>query len=426
MREPTGTRAALAVYTQPRLVAVLLMGFASGLPFALTTSTLGVWLTESGRSFTSIGLFGLVGLPYSLKFIWAPLVDRLTLPMLTRRLGRRRSWLIATEICLITSIVGLGMSDPSGKLAATAGWAVAVGFFSASQDIVIDAYRVELLAAAEQGAGAAATQFGYRLGLLASGAGALYAATSFGWAGAYELMAVLMLIGAATALATPEPAVTEGVPPGHWFETAVLLPFRDFLRHGDWLMILLFILFYRLGSAVADHMAAPFYISLGFSRNEYAGISKVFGVLAAMGGVALGGIAVYRLGAMRALLLGGVLQIISNLTYIVQNWAGHDLFALACTIGVENVSAGMCGAAFVAYLSGLCNRAYTATQYALLSALAPVAYRLFGSAGGAIVDWIGWTPFFVLSASLVLPSLILLLWLMHRHQPGSIAVPISS
>jgi PAT family beta-lactamase induction signal transducer AmpG len=416
---PAGRRgrasSTLALYTRPRLLAVLVMGFASGLPFALTASTLSIHLAKAGLSLSSIGAFSLVGLAYSLKFIWAPLFDHVSLPGFTALLGRRRSWLIAIELCLIAAILGLGFSDPVDDLRVTALWAVAVAFLSATQDIVIDAYRVELLSDAEQGAGAAATQFGYRIGLLASGAGALYIAAGYDWAAAHEVMAALMLTGIVAALLTPEPERVTDPAAGAWFDTTILAPFRDFLRHHDWILILLFILLYRLGSAVADHMAPPFYISLGFSQTEYANVSKLFGVAASLLGVSLGGILVYRWGVMTALLVGALLQIVSDLTYIVQYWAGHDIATLTVTIGIESVSAGICGAAFVAFLSGLCNRAHTATQYALLTALASLTYRIFGSTGGLIVDRIGWVPFFMLSASFVLPALGLLGWIMRNQ-----------
>jgi PAT family beta-lactamase induction signal transducer AmpG len=393
---------------------VLLMGFSSGLPFLLSGGTLKIWLTEAHLSFTDIGLFSLVGLSYSLKFFWAPLLDRMPVPLLGPWLGRRRSWLVLLQVGLIIALIGLGATDPSVDLRRTALWAIAVAFFSASQDVVIDAYRIELLKAAEQGAGAAATQIGYRFGLIAAGAGALYLASGFGWQASFTVMAVLVPIGGIAALLGPQPP--EAVPaPGFWLQTAVVDPFADFIRrHPAWPALLLFIPLYRFGDAVAGEMAPSFYIWLGFTKAEYASVSKLFGIIAALTGVSLGGVMVYRLGVMKALLLGGVLQILANLTYVVQLWAGHDLPVLFVTIGIEQLTAGLCGAAFVAFLSGLCSPAYTATQYALLSALFGFAYRSLGSAGGIVVDKLGWAPFFVLSAVLVLPSIALLLWLMHR------------
>ena len=247
--------------------------------------------------------------------------------------------------------------------------AVVVAFFSASQDIVIDAFRVELLADREQGAGAAATQVGYRIGMLASGAGALYLASAFGWRGAYMVMACLVVVGMAAVLLTREPD-TARPPRENWLRAAIVEPFADFMTRNDWLVILLFVVLYKTGDAVAGWMAGPFYISIGFDKVEIASISKVFGLVASMAGVIFGGWLVLRVGIMRALLIGGVVQALSNLAYIAQLWAGHDIGMLAVTIATENVTGGIGSAAFVAYLSRLCNPAFTATQYALLSALA--------------------------------------------------------
>jgi PAT family beta-lactamase induction signal transducer AmpG len=297
----------------------------------------------------------------------------------------------------------------------TALLAVLVAFFSASQDIVVDAYRVELLAEEEQGAGAAATQFGYRLGMIASGAGALYAAQAFGWPGAYLTMAALMVVGMATVLATPEPVVDQ--PPRGGFVATVIAPFRDFARHPRWAVILLFVLVYKMADAVTGHYAGPLYLSLGFSKIEIANISKVFGIMATIAGVALGGSLVYRYGTIRTLFLGALLQMGSNAMYVLQALAGHDLTVLTATIAFENIAGGIGSAAFVAYLSALCSRSYTATQYALLSALAAFARNFFVSAGGAAADWLGWLWFFVFSVGLPLPGLALLAWLALRTRP---------
>lgn len=418
MSEPSAVPAAgLALYLRPRLLAVLFMGFASGLPLALTGATLAFWLSDEKVSLASIGFFILVTTSYNFKFAWAPLLDRVAVPVLTRRLGRRRSWAIVIQAALILSILGLGTSDPAGHLVTTALWAVAVAFFSASQDIVIDAYRVELLAEAEQGAGAAATQLGYRVGMIASGAGALYAAEAWGWPGAYAVMAALMLVGMATVLLTPEPDVVEPPPPegvADWIERAMVAPFLDFLERRGALLILAFVTLYNLGDATAGHMAGVFYREMGFTKPEIADISKIFGVIASVVGISLGGLIVYRLGIMRALMVCGVAKMASNLMYVAQAQAGHDLGMLTLTIGVENVAGGMASSAFVAYLSRLCSPAYTATQYALLSALATLARTTLSSGGGEFAQWYGWTPFFLLSVGLGLPGLALLAWLMRR------------
>jgi len=404
------------VYRDRRMLAILCMGFASGLPLALTGSTFAIWLEEAHVPLTAIGLFANVGLAYTLKFLWAPVVDRVRLPFLTGGLGRRRSWAVAIEAALAAALMALGALDPGrSPLLLLFLCAALVAFLSASQDIVIDAYRVELLDERQQGAGAAATQVGYRVGMVASTAGALYLASYFGWFAAYVAMAALLFIGMASVLMTREPDVP--MPPRASFESAVAAPFAEFARRDYALAILAFVVLYKLGDALAGWMSNPFYIILGFSKIEIANVAKVFGLAASVAGVVAGGSVVYRIGIMPALLVCGVLQMLSNLMYVVQLWAGPDPTVLALTIAVENVTGGMSSAAFVAYLSRLCNPAFTATQYALLSALAAAPRTLFTASGGFLVERMGWAPFFVLATCLCLPSLLLLLWLMRTPHP---------
>jgi PAT family beta-lactamase induction signal transducer AmpG len=402
------------LYAEPRLLAVMLMGFASGLPLALTGATLSLWLAESKVSLASIGFFSLATLSYNLKFLWAPVLDRGRVPILTRLLGRRRSWALVIQAGLIVSILGLGSTDPAHALVTTAAWAVAVAFWSATQDSVIDAYRVELLTESEQGAGAAATQLGYRLGMLASGAGAYLTANAWGWQGAYAVMAALMLIGVATILLTPEPNIIPAPATTKRGLADLMEPIGEFMTRRDWLAILAFTALYSLGDATAAHLSTPFYVQLGFTKIELAEISKVFGVGATLVGISVGGIVVYRLGIMRALLVIGIAKMAANLTYLAQYQAGHSLPMLTMTVGVENLVMGMAGSAFIAYLSKLCTSAYTATQYALLSALATLARTTLSSWSGVFAQVFGWTPFFLLSVALALPGLALLLWLMRR------------
>ena len=422
-----GWFSSLKVYREPRLVAVLLMGFSSGLPLALTFATLSFRLAEKGVSRTEIGLFALVGVPYSVKFLWSPLIDRLPIPLFSARLGRRRGWALAIQPLLAAAILALGLTDPRAAPGLTALAALAVAFLSASQDIVIDAYRIELLRPEEQGAGAAATQWGYRFGMLAASAGALYAANFGGWRFAYGLMAALMGVGMMTVWLTPEPG---GVRPPEalpgdtalariaaWLERAVLAPFRDMLTRRGALAILVFVILYKFGDALAGTMSNPLYVSLGFTKVEVASIGKIYGFGASLAGLALGGVIVLRLGIMRALLVCGVLQMLSNLMYALQAWIGHNVAVLALTIGIENLTGGMGSAAFVAYLSGLCNIAFTATQYALLSSLAAVGRTTLSASGGALADMLGWGPFFVLSTLTCLPGLGLLMWIM-RERPA--------
>ena len=424
--DASGWFASLAVYREPRLIAILLMGFSSGLPLALTGATLSLRLADIGVSLTAIGLFTLVRFSYSCKFLWSPLIDRLPIPMLTARLGRRRSWALALQAALVLAILALGVTDPREDPWPTALAAVAVAFLSASQDIVIDAYRIELLRPEEQGAGAAATQWGYRFGMLASGAGALYAASFGGWTFAYVVMAALMLVGMATVWLTPEPAGIDDPQPNAgetglerleaWLARAVVAPFVDLVRRNGpsgLVVILLFTVLYKLGEAVAGTMSNPLYVLLGFTKVEIATVAKIYGVAATLAGVAAGGIMVARLGVLRALLFSGVLQMLSNLMYVAQVWAGHDVFVLTLTIGTENLTNGMGSAAFVAYLSGLCNTAFTATQYALLTSLMTIGINLLSASGGYLADQLGWIPFFLITSAACLPGLALLLWIMR-------------
>jgi PAT family beta-lactamase induction signal transducer AmpG len=424
----------LEVYREPRLLAVLFMGFSSGLPLALTFGTLSFWLAEIGVSRTDIGLYALIGISYSFKFLWSPIIDRLPLGAITARLGRRRGWALTIQIPLALAILALGLSDPKTAPWLTAFFAVIVAFLSASQDIVIDAYRIELLKPEEQGAGAAATQWGYRFGMIASSAGALYAAEFGGWHVAYAIMAVLMLVGMATVWLTPEPAgsakalaplpgATSGERIAAWIKSAVIAPFADFMTRPAWIGILLFVVLYKFGDALAGVMANPFYVSMGFSKIEVANISKVFGVAATLAGLAAGGVVVVRMGLYRALFVCGIFQMLSNLMYAIQAVIGHDVWMLTLTIGIENFAGGMGSAAFVAYLSGLCNIAYTATQYALLSSFATVGRTTLSAAGGWLADQLDWVLFFSATTLAALPGLLMILWLMRRF-PGAAKPPV--
>ena len=415
-------RQALAVYRDRRMLAILCMGFSSGLPLPLTFGTLSYWLSEAGVSRTAIGLFVLVGFSYNYKFLWSPFIDRLPIPWLTRRLGRRRSWAIVIQLLLMAAIFALGQTDPKADLATMALLSVVVAFLSASQDIVIDAYRIELLRPDEQGAGAAATQWGYRIGLLAASTGAFDAAAFGGWRFSFTIMAALMLVGLVTVLLTREPALTDiGVPreaeasaierAAEWARGAIVMPFSDFVRRRGWLLILAFIVLYKFGEALAGSMANPLYQELGFTKLEVGNIGKIVSFAASLSGVALGGTMVARLGVFSGLMLGGLLQMVSNLLYVALLLAGHSNLMLAASIFGENFTGGMASAAFVAYLSGLCNLAFTATQYALFSSIAAVPTRFLSAPGGWLVDRVDWIPFFLMATAACLPSLALLLWL---------------
>ncbi|MFN4311953.1 MAG: AmpG family muropeptide MFS transporter [Ferrovibrio sp.] len=437
--------AAFAVYRDRRVLAIAVLGFASGLPLALTGQTLQAWLTESGASLKDIGLFALVGVPYTLKFLWAPLVDRLPLPLLTRWLGRRRGWLIFAQALLMAAIAALAFSNPGQALIFTAFCAVAVAFASATQDIVIDAWRVEILEERQLAAGAAAIVFGYRIGMLVSSAGALYMATIFAWPLVYLAMAAILVIGAITVLLAGEPAAKQrgdaerrfaeaqswlaarphlsGMTAAAmaWLYTSVAGPFLQFMSRKGWIGILLFVMLFKLGDSLAGVLATSFYLNLGFTKSEIAEVSKLYGFAATMLGLFLGGWLMQAVGLYRALWVCGILQMGSNLLFAVLAMQGHDLWFLALTVGVENLASGMGTAALVAYLSALCDIAYTATQYALLSSLTAVARTVLSSYAGFMAESLGWPLFFVATTVAALPGLALLAWLTRRGAATRIA-----
>ncbi len=417
-----------SVYLQSRLLIVFVMGFASGLPLALSSATLFFWLAEAGVALAAIGLFALVGTPYNFKFLWAPFIDRIPLPLLTRRLGRRRSWMLVIQIGLMIAIATLGFSHPETTPLLTAIAALAVAFFSASQDIVIDAYRIEILDADEQGAGAAMTQAGYRLGAIVAGAGALLLAEQIDWSWVYAVMAALVIVGMLAALLAPDPARRNpelaAAQQFDGFRAMVVDPFVEFFQRngvGTALIILGFILLYKFGDAYAGVMAYPFYYEMGFTKSEVATVSKIFGVIATVVGVFVGGLIVKRFGILPSLLGCGILQMLSNLMYAAQSVMGHDVQFLYFTIGIENLSGGMGSAAFVAYLSVLCNTRYTGTQFALFTSFMAFGRTLLSASSGWVVELTGWFDFFLISTLVALPGLLLLLWMM-RHLPESVQI----
>ncbi len=417
---------ASSLYFQPRLLIIFVMGFASGLPLALSSATLFFWLAEAGITLAAIGLFALVGTPYNLKFFWAPFIDRIPLPVLTRILGRRRSWMLVIQLGLMVSIAILGFSQPEVTPLLTAAAALSVAFFSASQDIVIDAYRIEILDRDEQGAGAAMTQAGYRLGAIAAGAGALFLAEQLDWSLVYAVMAVLVVVGMAAAIFAPDPekrnpALVEAQNL-KGFRSMVIDPFVEFFQRNKpstAIIILAFILLYKFGDAYAGVMAYPFYYEMGFTKSEVATVSKIFGVIATVVGVFVGGMIVKRYGIMKSLLGCGILQMLSNLMYAAQAIAGHDVQFLYFTIGIENLSGGMGSSAFVAYLSVLCNTAYTGTQFALFTSFMAFGRTLLSASSGWVVQMTGWFDFFLISTIVALPGLLLLVWMM-RNLPMSV------
>ena len=422
-RGTTNWRRSVAAYTDRRVLQVLALGFASGLPLLLTYSTLSAWLATAGVRRAAIGTFALVGTPYALKFLWSPLMDRLPPPL---PLGRRRGWGITIQILLIGAILGLGSCNPAHNLTRMGALSLLVAFLSASQDIVIDAWRVEILEMDLQGPGAGMIQTGYRIAMLVSGAGALVIAARAGWFAAYATMAALLGVGALVFLFGPEPKVpaeTAHTGAAGWegfrqsLATAVTGPFTDFMHRPLWLVILIFIVGFKLGEAIAGVMASRLYISLGFSLEEIAAVSKLVGFFATVAGALIGGVVTARFGWRRSLVLCGVLQSAGNLFYVLQAIGGHRLGYLALCVTAENVTGAMAGSALVSYLSSLCSPAFTATQYALLSSLAAVGRTLVASSGGVLAEKLGWVPFFLLTTVATVPALVLLIWI---RPPGDL------
>ena len=423
--------AAWRVFLHPRVLGMLFLGFSAGLPFPLVFATLSAWLATAGVSKASIGMFAWIGITYSLKFLWAPLVDRVGLPLLDRLLGRRRSWMLVAQAGLVAALLAMSGGDPAGNLAIVAWLALAIAFSSATQDIVIDAYRIEAVRVEVQGAMAASYQFGYRLAMLVSGAGALIIADLVSWPAAYRAMAALVLVGIVTVLIISEPVSRRPVdgadaPAGAkpierlslWFATAVFGPFADFFRrNGAWALVLLgFIACYRISDLILGVMANPFYIDIGFSLSQIAAIAKVFGFGMTLLGAALGGYAVARFGVTRPLVVGAVLVALTNLLFAWLASSGPLLSILTVTISADNLAAGFAGTVFIAYLSSLTSVAYTATQYALFSALMTLLGNFIGGFSGRVVEATDWISFFLYASAMGVPAILLSLVVIRRSQ----------
>jgi PAT family beta-lactamase induction signal transducer AmpG len=401
------TRAAdyLLVFTSRRVAAMLLLGFSSGLPLALTAGTLQAWLAVEGVDIKTIGLFTLVGQPYTYKFLWAPLMDRFTPPFF----GRRRGWMIVTQFALLGAIALMGAASPRESPWLLALLALLVAFLSASQDIVFDAYRTDVLREAERGAGAATSVLGYRIAMLISGGGALILADQFlGWRAMYFLMASLMLVGILTTWFAPEPEEKARAP--HTLKEAIAEPLREFFaRRGAWALLLL-IVFYKLGDAFAGSLTTAFLIQgPGFTATEVGAVNKVLGLAATIVGALVGGAWMAQLGLYRALLWFGVMQAVTNLGFMLLALTGRNYSLMVTAVAAENLCGGMGTAAFVALLMSLCDKRFSATQYALLSALSAVGRVYVGPASGLLVSAVGWAPFFFLTFVIALPGLALLI-----------------
>ncbi|MDE2601347.1 MAG: AmpG family muropeptide MFS transporter [Bradyrhizobium sp.] len=424
-------RDAFAVYLQRRVLIVLLLGFSSGLPLALSGSTLLVWMRESGVDLGTIGLFALVGTPYTLKFLWAPLVDAMHVPLLTRRFGRRRGWLVFSQALLIVAILLLALTDPARSPLFVALGALLVATTSSTQDIVVDAFRVESLPESEQAAGMASYVAAYRIGVLVSTAGALFLVSGFestgiprgsAWMWGYVVMAAMVLIGTATALVATEPEQSVRAEAATSTETAfsrvlhaAIGAFSEFLGRKDAWAALVFVVLFKFTDAFSGTMTAPFVIDLGFTRNDYAAIVKGVGLAATLIGGFAGGFVARRYSLAASLWIGGVLQAVANLSFSWLALTGKSEWALAFAITAENFTSAIGTVIFVAYLSALCrNPLHTATQYALLTALSAVGRTYLSSGAGYVARATGWPLFFAVCVLVAIPSLILLLWLQQR------------
>jgi MFS transporter, PAT family, beta-lactamase induction signal transducer AmpG len=421
----------MAVYLQPRVLIVLFLGFSSGLPLALSGSTLLVWMREAGVDLGTIGLFALVGTPYTLKFLWAPLVDALHVPLLTRALGRRRGWLVFAQLLLIGAILLLALADPARSPWFVAVAALLVATTSATQDIVVDAFRVESLPESEQAAGMASYVAAYRIGMLISTAGALFIVSGFedtgitrnaAWMWGYVVMAAMVLIGTVTALLATEPAQSARAEAATQTETALTRvwhaasgAFSEFLTRQDAIAALAFVVLFKFTDAFSGTMTAPFVIDLGFTRNDYAAIVKGVGLAATLIGGFAGGFVARRYPLATSLWIGGVVQALANLSFSWLAIVGTNQWALAFAICAENFTSAIGTVIFVAYLSALCqNPLHTATQYALLTALAAVGRTYLSSGAGYVAKATGWPMFFVICVLVAIPSLVLLAWLQKR------------
>lgn len=434
-------REAVAAYARPKVLVLLLLGFAAGLPLLLVFSTLSAWLRDAGVSRSEIGFFGWVGLTYSIKMVWSPIVDRLPFPLLTRHFGQRRGWMLAAQAGVAGGLVAMALVGPEGSLVLFALLSVLVAFSSATQDIALDAFRIECAPLSEQGALAAAYQLGYRVALLVAGAGALFIADTSGWETAYFTMAICMAVGVLTVVAVKEPtpnresesqrlAVWEaaldkaGVDAGSyskivaWLAVSVVEPFADFFRRFGWmaLTVLAFIGLFRVPDLVMGIMANPFYLDLGFTKSEIAEVAKIYGFFMTILGALLGGVAVARYGVVRPLMPGAIAAAASNLMFFQLAGVGPQIEWLMVAISADNLANGFASTAMVAFLSSLTAPAYTATQYALFSSFTILPGKMLSGVSGVLVDEVGYENFFLLSTVLGIPAVLLTLYLIHIRQ----------
>lgn len=413
-------------YLQEKVVVIFFLGFSAGLPFLLVYSTLSAWLKDAGLQMSTISTFAWLGFAYSLKFVWAPFIDSLPLPFLTRALGRRRSWLLLAQLAIGGALLLMATIDPARAIGVFASVALIVAFSSATQDIVIDAYRIESAEMKMQGLLAAAYQYGYRLAMLVAGAGALYIAQFGSWQLAYTLMSGCMIVGIATTLWCKEPDVNVesvryqgslGAKVAMWFKHAVADPFVDFFsRFGRFAMVvILFILLFRLSDYVLGILANPFYLDIGFSKAEVASVAKIYGVIVSLVGAGAAGWTVIKYGVARCLVIATILIASTNLFFAMMVHVGSEIWMLTLTISADNFAMGFGGTVFIAYLSSLVNASFTATQYALMSSLMSLLGKATAGYSGNVQEAIGWFGFFIYAAALGIPAIVLSFIVAARH-----------
>jgi PAT family beta-lactamase induction signal transducer AmpG len=393
------------IFSQPKMAVLLALGFSSGLPLFLTSRTLQAWMTKEGVDLTTIGLFSMVALPYSLKFLWAPILDRYVPPFL----GRRRGWLLITQVLLLLTIAAMSLHNPRLGLQALAINALLIAFFSASQDIAVDAYRADILREREMGAGASAYVIGYRIALIVVGSFALVLADQMPWPAVYLLMSVLMVVGMVTAFLAPEPVLRDAPP--QTIAEAVTLPFKEFFqRRGVWsgATVLLFVVLYKYPDGIANNMATPFLLQTGFSQTEIGVVLGGIGIFATIVGVVAAGWFIAQAGINRSLWIFAVLQAVSNLAYYVLSMVGNNRTAMVVTILIENFCWGLVTAGMLAFMMSVTNKRFSATQFALLSSLAAASRDVLVAPAGKLAETLGWPGFWLLSVAAIIPAMLLL------------------
>lgn len=416
--EPKKFLDSIKLYSRPRILVVLFLGFSSGLPLLMTISVISWWLASAGLDKTTISLFGLVGIPYTLKPLWAPFVDRLQPPLFFARLGRRRGWLLLTQILLTASIVFLGYTNPLQDITLMAFSCLALSFFSATQDILIDAYRVESLEKTEYSAGASVEVFGYRLGMMVTGSLGLWLSDRFSWPYVFIILASFMAIGVITTLFCKEPHITKEARGGSvldWIRESYIGPFKDFASKKGWYWILAFILLYYFGDQMIGRMSMVFYKELGFTGSEVAVATKTFGLWMTVLGGFIGGSVGFRFGVMRTMMMAGIFHMLANFCFVWLAYKGNSVPLLYLTVAAENLSAGAMASGFVAYLSRLCNQSFTGTQYALFSAIMAFPRTYVSSlVAGPLAERFDWVPFFLIATAGAVPGLLILRKLMKK------------